>query len=172
MANTQLLKTKIEPELAGGFLLAHDAVRIAPGPLLGMQPDLVAYSIETRILWVCEITVSGFLGKGDALFHVGASRKFCEGFAKFSILNRLGREAKNQIAEATHTPHIVEARMECRFVVPTGSRFIQALGWRKQLVGTIMQVEEIELSPASREEMIQVLLASRLEQQATTAVAS
>lgn len=165
MANTQLLKTKTEPELADGFLKIHDAVRIIVPALLGMRPDLVAYSAVTGTLWICEITTSGFLGKDDSPFHIGASRKFCEGFAKFAILNRQALQAKNEICGTIANRQIMNAQMECRFVVPTGSRFIQALGWRKQLVGTIMQVEEIELSPVSREEMIQVLLASRSEQQ-------
>jgi hypothetical protein len=87
MAGTQGLKHLIQTELAEGFLKKHGSATISPGRLLGMEFDLVAYSGADRILWVCEMTASGFLGKGTGNFHIGASRKFCEGFAKFSILN-------------------------------------------------------------------------------------
>jgi hypothetical protein len=165
MARTQALKLNIQSELAAGFLKAHDAVEIIPGRLLGMDFDLAAYSMADRALWFCEMTTSGFLGKGNGNFHIGASRKFCEGFAKFSVLRFNEREARKHLRTVTNDPAILDAPIECRFVVPRGSRFIQALGWRGQLVGTVMLIEEIALSDSSREAMIQVLLEARREQQ-------
>lgn len=76
MARTQALKLTIEPELAAGFLKTHNAIEIIPGRLIGMDFDLVGYSAADRVLWFCEMTASGFLGKGTSDFHVGASRKF------------------------------------------------------------------------------------------------
>jgi hypothetical protein len=165
MARTEVLKTIIQPELAASFLLAHNAIEIKPRRLLGMEPDLVAYSAADGVLWICEITTSGFLGKGNANFHVGASRKFCEGFAKFSIVTLKADEAKQHISIFAENPRVDEARLECRFVVPKDSRFIQALGWRGQLAGTVMRIEEVALTAHSREQMIEALLSSRAEQE-------
>lgn len=165
MARTQALKLIIQPELAAGFLKGHSAIEITTGRVLGMEFDLVGYSNADRVLWFCEITASGFLGKGRGDFHVGASRKFCEGFAKFSVLKFNEREAKRNLQTVTNDPVILDAHIECRFVVPLGSRFIQALGWRGQLIGTMMRTEEIPLSESSRETMIQVLLEARREQE-------
>ena len=165
MARTEVLKTVLQPELAGSFLRKHNAVEIKLRRLLGMELDLVAYSAVDGVLWICEITVSGFLGKGNSNFHVGASRKFCEGFAKFSIVTLKADEAKEHVSAVVKNPRIANARLECRFVVPKDSRFIQALGWRGQLAGTVMQVEEVGLSDSSREQMIEALLMSRAEQE-------
>ena len=131
VARTHGLKTHIQAELAAGFLARHNAVEIASGRLLGMDVDLVAYSASDRVLWACEMTTSGFLGKGGGNFHVGASRKFCEGYAKFSILLLKEQAAKEQIRTITGDDSISGANVQCRFVVPAGSRFIQALGWRQ-----------------------------------------
>jgi len=171
MARTQTLKRLIEPELAAGFLEKHNAVEINPGRLLGMEFDLVAYSAKEGILWACEMTASGFLGKGKRNFHVGASRKFCEGFAKFSILTLKQDEAKERISAVRGNPAILNASLQCRFVVPVGSRFIQALGWRRQLVEGIMRVHETELSQRSFEVMTQILLAAREEQRSNASSA-
>ena len=97
MANTEKLKTIIEPELAELFLKKHSARRLLPGRLLGMDCDVVAYSESNRVLWFCEITTSGFLGKGKSDFHVGAVRKFCEGFSKFFILRSHQEKVREDI---------------------------------------------------------------------------
>jgi hypothetical protein len=165
VARTHGLKTHIQAELAAGFLARHNAVEIASGRLLGMDVDLVAYSASDRVLWACEMTTSGFLGKGGGNFHVGASRKFCEGYAKFSILLLKEQAAKEQIRTITGDDSISGANVQCRFVVPAGSRFIQALGWRQQLIGTVMQVEEVALLEGSQEAMIEILLVARRERQ-------
>jgi hypothetical protein len=70
MANTEPLKRVIEPELASLFLAKHSARRLNPGRLLGIDFDLIALSESQRVLWFCEITTSGFLGKGKANFHI------------------------------------------------------------------------------------------------------
>lgn len=164
MASTQALKTLIEAELAAGFLKQHDAVEIRPGRLLGIDFDLVAYSAVEKILWVCEMTASGFLGGSKGDFHVGASRKFCEGFAKFSILRLKAHEAKERVSAVCDNPAILSTSLQCRFVVPLGCRFIRALGWRRQLVEGVMELHETELSRSSHETMVGVLRAARNEQ--------
>ena len=170
MANTEQLKTVVEPELADLFLKGHTAQRLRPGRVLGMDCDLIAYSESDHILWFCEITTSGFLGKGDKDFHVGAVRKFCEGFAKFSLV-RYHESQVRQIIRAK-APSIISTGLRCRFVVPKGSRFIRALGWRKQLLDMgIMDLEELELSPSSQALTEAILLQARGEQ-ATAAVAA
>jgi hypothetical protein len=62
-ARTRGLKA-IEADLATEFLKQHKAVRIAAPRLFGVDFDLVAYSSAERILWFCEMTTSGFPGKG------------------------------------------------------------------------------------------------------------
>lgn len=165
MARTEVLKKVIQPELADSFLRMHNAVEIKLRRLFGMEPDLIAYSAGEGVLWICEITVSGFLGKGKSNFHIGASRKFCEGFAKFYIVTLKADGAKEHIASAVRNPRIADARLECRFIVPKDSRFIQALGWRGELDGTVMRVEEVGLSDLSRKQMVDALLVSRAEQE-------
>lgn len=167
MANTQILKTVIEPELAGLFLLDHAAQRLQIGPVLGMDCDLIAFSESNHILWFCEITASGFLGRQDKDFHVGAVRKFCEGFSKFSLIRHYELKVR-QIVAATY-PAVCAAEMRCQFVVPKGSRFIRALGWRQQLLDTgVMSIEEIKLSEASEVVMKDALLRARAEQSPST----
>src|SRR5580700_3245204 len=104
MAQTNVLKYVIQPELADSFLRKHEAIEIRIRRLLGMEPDLVAYSARSNVLWVCEITASGFLGKGDGDFHIGASRKFCEGFAKLSIVSVKATEAAQEVAARCKNP--------------------------------------------------------------------
>jgi hypothetical protein len=161
---------RIESELAAGFLRAHGAIEIHSGRLLGIDFDLVGRSAADSVLWFCEMTASGFLGSRnragrDRDFHVGASRKFCEGFAKFSVLRLKEREVREQLARTTGDPAILDAQIECRLVVPRDCRFVRALGWRRQLLESVMRVEEVDLSESSREAMIECLLKSRREQQ-------
>jgi hypothetical protein len=133
MARRDVLTGLIQRELADGFLKKNHATEVTvgrkdqPPRLLGIAFDLVAYSVKEKILWACEMTASGFLGKGEGNRHVGANRKFCEGFAKFFILKLNESAAKDRIRTITRDPGVLDARLECRFVVPTGSRFIQAL---------------------------------------------
>lgn len=115
MARTQALKETVQSELAAGFLKAHFAVEIIPSRLLGMDFDLVAYSAVDHVLWFCEMTTSGFLGKGRSSFPIGASRKFCDGFAKFSVLRLNERKAKQSLHAITNDPHILDAHVECRW---------------------------------------------------------
>ena len=72
-----------------------------------------------------------------------------------------GKRKKSSSGLVTANPAIPDAHIECRFVVPGGSRFIQALGWRRQLVGTVRDIEEIAPADISRKAMIEVLLESR-----------
>jgi hypothetical protein len=111
----------------------------------------------------------GLSWEGRSKFHVGASRKFCEGFAKFSVLKLHEAEARGAICRLDTT--MSDAPVQCRFVVPTDSLFVQALGWRNQLVGTVMKIERIDLHPESRRRMIEILLASREEQRPSKASA-
>ena len=70
---------------------------------------------------------------------------FCESFTKFSILKRNEREAIERIHHLTSDPGILDAKVECRFVVPFGCRSIEALGWRHQVDRTLMDIEKIEV---------------------------
>jgi len=171
MANTQILKEVIEPELAEAFLKQHSARRLTCGRVLGMDYDLIAFSEGDLVLWLCEITASGYLGKGSRDFHVGAVRKFCEGSAKFAIAARHEQDVKNQIR--VRYPEISPSEVRCHFIVPQGSRFIRALGWRRQLLGAnLMHLEELGLSENSQRLLEQVLLQSRREQDRSETVLS
>jgi hypothetical protein len=58
-----------------------------------------------------------------------------------------------------------ELEIQACFVVPSGCRFIQALGWRSQLLcSSGMRLEEVDLSVESRKLMEEVLLSARQEQ--------
>jgi hypothetical protein len=165
MALTKVLEYLIEPELARGFLLVHQAEKIKSQELLCMKPDLIAYSEAEGVLWICEITTSGFLGKAKGNFHLGGAKKFCESFVKFSILMSKASEVKEKISRYSNDLRILNAQLKCCLVVPKDSCFIKALGWRSQCLGEGMQVEEVALDDHHMDQMIAVLQASQREQQ-------
>jgi hypothetical protein len=67
MTNTNLLKTEIEPELINGFNKKHQCKDLPISSkkelkqiFLEMEPDLVSYDVNKCILYIGEITVSGY----------------------------------------------------------------------------------------------------------------
>lgn len=92
MANTNRLKKEVEPEIINLFCKKYDCNLLSFDPkskikeiFLGMDHDLVAYDKNKKILYIGEITASGYDGhRGN--FHVGAVRKFAEIFFKILSL--------------------------------------------------------------------------------------
>jgi hypothetical protein len=139
-----------------------------------MDYDLIAISESEGTLWFCEITTSGYFGGSKGPFHVGASRKICESHAKFAILRDNEAQARKVLTDRTGNSRLKNYRLECGFVVPKGSLFITALGWRTQLItGAVMRQEPIELPQDIQQCMEEVLGdASKEQQQLTAAVNS
>jgi hypothetical protein len=165
MANTNKLK-EVESEIIDKFCHNHNCNKLDSIPksklkqmFLGMQPDLVAYDKNNSVLYICEITVSGFNGHRGKDFHLGAARKLAESFSKFYLLSR----EKSEIQRKLH-PECDFKMLSCYFIVPKGSRFIKALGYRENLFKTeIMRLEEIDLSHKSMKFMLGTLEDSKNE---------
>ncbi|MTI71080.1 MAG: hypothetical protein FH751_12595 [Firmicutes bacterium] len=170
MANTNKLKTVVEKEMIDRFC---DKYEIKPLKLdlqknkihtifSGMEPDLIAYHEEERILYLGEITTSGYLGQRGRDFHVGAVKKISEAFSKFYLLYNDIRIINKRLQE--YLPDNEIDSVKCFFIVPEGSKFINALGYRKKLFETrYMDLETIKLTKESHSVMIEVLEASKNE---------
>lgn len=168
MANTNELKTVVEPELIQFFcekneLTQLDINRAQVKQIFNeMEPDLIAYSTQHKTLYVGEVTTSGYLGQKRGDFHVGAVKKIFEAFSKFYLFFDDFENIVKRIA--WYIPTMKIDNLKCVFIVPQGSRFINALGFRKRLFEKgYMTLETIELSPATKELMIRVLLESKNE---------
>ncbi len=168
MANTNELKMIVEPELIHFFcekneLTQLDIKRVQVKQIFNeMEPDLIAYSARHKTLYVGEVTTSGYLGQKRGDFHVGAVKKVFEAFSKFYLFFD---DFENIVKRITrYIPAIEIDNLKCVFIVPQGSKFINALGYRKKLFEKgYMTLETIELSSATRELMIRVLNESKNE---------
>lgn len=152
MANTNDLKNIVEPAVLAAFWSSHGAQPIPDRTHLaafvyGMELDGIGISRDAGRLYVCEVTASGYLGHRGKNFHVGAVRKFADAFARFSIvMHAQNREALLAAASRHHSAPLSD--IECHLVVPKGSRFIQALGYRNRLLEIgVMHLTEVELQP-------------------------
>lgn len=172
MTNTNRLKTKIEPEIIDRFCKKYECNLLYFDPkinpksklkeiFLGMDPDLVAYNINKHILYIGEITASGYNGhRGN--FHIGAARKFAEIFSKFYLFKMEENEIRKRI-EMLKSEYVIES-ISCHLIVPEGSKFIKALGYRKKLIESgIMFLDEIPLSENVNKVMHEVLESARRE---------
>lgn len=170
MANTNKLKTVIEPDLISGFYKKYQCSKLSLKKkdlnqvFLEMEPDLVAYDKKRSILYVGEITVSGYNGQRGKDYHVGAVKKLAESFSKFYLikLEENIQVITKKIKELI--PNFSFEKISCHFIVPKGSRFIKALGYRKRLFETgIMLLDVIPLSKDSKEIMLTILHESKQE---------
>ncbi|OGR89772.1 MAG: hypothetical protein A3A86_04660 [Elusimicrobia bacterium RIFCSPLOWO2_01_FULL_60_11] len=168
MANTNELKNVIEPALSERFWKTKNAQQVVPSlglrrELFGMEFDGIGINREQKTLYFCEITVSGFLGHRGKDFHIGATRKFADAFARFSIITHsLTKASLLRAAERDYDIKLEHIR--CHLVVPKGSRFIRALGYRTRLLEMgVMDLTEIELPDNEGEILNRVLKAASAE---------
>ncbi|TKB94952.1 MAG: hypothetical protein E8D41_02655 [Nitrospira sp.] len=168
MANTNDLKNVIEPALLEGFRKSekgHQVVQTAAlrRELFGMEFDGIGLQPQHKTLCFLEATVSGYLGHNGRDFHIGASKKFADAFARFSIV--MFPPTKAALLKAATQEFATDLEnINCHLVVPKGSRFIRALGYRTRLLEMgIMRVTEIELPEEEREILMQALNAARDE---------
>lgn len=91
MANTNRLKKEIEPEIINLFCKKYDCNLLSFDPkskikeiFLGMDHDLIAYNKNKKILYIGEITASGYDGhRGNISYW--RCKKVCRNF--FEILS-------------------------------------------------------------------------------------
>ena len=161
MANTQAFKL-VEKELRQLFIKKHKAKLISCGRILGMEFDLVAYSEEKKCLYIGEITASGYYGN-QGKFHIGGARKLAESFSKCYLIKNNIENAGIEIRRSN--PGLKWKKVGCYFIIPKGSEFITALGYRKKLLEAgIMNLEEYNLSAEMQDVLEKALKESREEQ--------
>ncbi len=169
MANTNVLKTKVEQALIQSFVNKYTGVRILELStrekfyvFQGTEPDLVGVNNENSTLYLGEITTSGYLGQRGKDFHIGAVKKVFESFSKFYLYNLSKDEIISRIAK--YYSNLRLENISCHFIVPEGSRFIKALGYRRRLFQTgYMILDELYLPEETKHIMIDVLEKSQKE---------
>lgn len=166
VANTNLLKTVVEPEIIENFCNKHQLqiIKLSKQQIKevfdDMEPDLIGYRDNT--LFIGEITTSGYMGQKGHDFHVGAVRKVFEAFCKFYLIH--DDEEDIIIKLSKYMDKIKIDTIKCYFIVPKGSKFINALGYRKRLFEKgIMDLETIELTSETCKIMLTVLMESKNE---------
>lgn len=168
VANTNLLKTVVEPEIIENFCSKHQLqiIKLTKNQMKDvfddMEPDLIGYRDIDNTLFIGEITASGYMGQKGRDFHVGAVKKVFEAFCKFYLIHD---DKDNIIIKLSkYMDKIKIDSIKCFFIVPKGSKFINALGYRKRLFEKgIMDLETIELSSETHELMLRVLMESKNE---------
>ena len=100
---------------------------------LQYTPDFVAYDNRGEVLYIGEITVSGYLGRKGRNFHIGGVRKLAEVFTKFYLFNiednrKMIIQRLKQVHENIHLK-----KVSCHLVIPEKSKFIKAIGYRNKL---------------------------------------
>ena len=171
MVNTNKLKTEIEPELTDYFCKKYECNNLnftSPTKVkdifLGMEPDLVAYDKNHGILYIGEITSSGFNGQRGRNFHVGAVKKVAESFSKFYLILLENNIRKIKEKLLIQHPECDFNKISCHFIVPKGSKFVKALGYREKLFETgIMRLDELPLSNKSEKIMREILEKAKKE---------
>lgn len=149
MANTNELKNVIQPALLECFWKTNSAQQIVPSlglrrALFGMEFDGIGLQREQKCLYFCEVTASGFLGGRGKDFHNGATKKFADAFARFSIVTYPPTRA-SLLQAAGQDFDLKLEHIECHLIVPKGSRFIRALGYRTRLLEMgVIDLTEIE----------------------------
>ncbi|WP_225414637.1 hypothetical protein [Stigmatella hybrida] len=170
MANTNELKKVVEPGLLRAFWLSRAAQAV---PLSGglrrlvheMEPDGIGIHPASGTLFMCEATASGYMGGKRGDFHDGAATKLIETYARFSLLmHSKTREELLATASKEHACSLTQLR--CHLIVPQGTRFIQALGYRTRFLKVgVMELTQVELSPPEQQVMEIVLREARGEMQ-------
>ena len=169
MANTNKLRTIVEPELIEKFCEKFRCRKLAISQkdfrdiFFGIQPDFIAYDEKMKILYIGEITVSGFLGRKGKDFHIGGTRKLAEVFSKFYLFNL--EKNRFRICQAIgKLSHINIRNISCHLVVPQDTRFINALGYRTKLFETgIMKLEKLPLSDRCQRIVVEILQSAKEE---------
>ena len=137
VANTNLLKTVVEPEIIENFCSKHQLqiIKLSRKQMKDvfddMEPDLIGYHDIDNTLYIGEITTSGYMGQKGHDFHVGAVKKVFEAFCKFYLIH--DDEDNTIIKLSKYMDKIRINTIKCFFIVPKGSKFINALGYRKRL---------------------------------------
>ncbi|MBU3145807.1 hypothetical protein [Clostridium sp. CF012] len=168
MANTNLLKTVVEKELAENFCIKYELEQLTlPQKQMhnifsNMEPDLIGINRNQKTLYLGEITTSGFMGQRGRDYHVGAVKKVAEAFSKFYLFKD---DEKNIIRSISNYIPLAEVyNLKCYFIVPEGSKFLNALGYRTKLFEKgYMELEKIKLSKETEDKMIEVLIESKNE---------
>lgn len=153
MANTNGLKKIVEPDLINSFKQKYGCELISlpsksiKNIFLEMEPDLIGFDKENCVLFIGEITTSGYFGQRGKNFHIGAVRKLAEAFSKFYLFHMEENREKIfrniQKVQSNVQPQL----LSCHFIVPERSRFIKALGYRERLFQTgIMKLDELPIS--------------------------
>lgn len=171
MANTNKLRSIVEPALAKEFetkyhcRLLRFSTKELKNIFLGMEPDLVAISDDGITLYIGEITTSGFLGRKGKDFHVGGVKKVFEAFSKFYLFSLSDNNATILNRLKHYYPSLESKVVSYHFIVPRGSRFVKALGYREGLFRTgLMHLDLLPLSPNIQNIMEETLNISKDEQ--------
>lgn len=162
MANTNDLKNIIEPHLKVAFNDKYQCkcIDMTPKDLKyvfnGLEPDLVAVDIDLAMLYVGEITTSGYLGAKGRSFHHGTTKKVFEAFGKFYLIQKDKENILKNISQ--FYPDIKLSNLSCHFIMPAGAESLTALGYRKRLFEQgIMTLDELKLSEEVNSLMCDIL---------------
>lgn len=151
MANTQALRTLVEPEIKKKFLEDKNCKDLGIKMLCNTQPDIVA--IRGKTLIIGEITVSGYKGYRGK-FHIGATRKLAESSIKLLIL----KHKKNEIANKLLNEYKIQITdIELHFVFPENSEFINALGWRENVFALGINKTPVRIDKETEVNILNVL---------------
>lgn len=150
MANTNDLRNVVEPSLKAVFFERYQCERLEVSTrslkyiFEGMEPDLLAIDREKGILYVGEITTSGYLGPRKGNFHHGTVKKVYEAFGKFYLMQKDSDNVLNRFSE--HYPELKASIMSCHFIMPAGAAALTALGYREKLFKQgVMTLDELPL---------------------------
>lgn len=168
MANTNQLKKIVENEIINTFCEKHKVRRMDISRkdlhtiFFDTEPDLVGYDEQSKTLYIGEITTSGYFGGRGKDYHVGAVKKIYEAFSKFYLFHDDKEILFSRIKKSDFC--MEPSRLKCFFIVPEGSRFINALGYRDRLFKKgYMELEKIPLLKGTYDVMKKVLLDSKNE---------
>ncbi len=125
---------------------------------LQYTPDFVAYDNRGEVLYIGEITVSGYLGRKGRNFHIGGVRKLAEVFTKFYLFNiednrKMIIQRLKQVHENIHLK-----KVSCHLVIPEKSKFIKAIGYRNKLLETdIIKLDMLPLTARTEKTVTETL---------------
>lgn len=151
MANTNDLRIVVEPHIKSLFIEKYQCndLNLSAKDLKyifeGLEPDLVACDKNKGLLYIGEITTSGYLGAKGRSFHHGTVKKVFEAFGKFYLMQIDTENILKRFAELF--PDIKLSNISCHFIMPAGAEALTALGYRKKLFEQgVMKLEELTLS--------------------------
>lgn len=162
MANTNDLRIIVEPHLKAVFVEKYqcNSMDLSSKDLKyvfdGLEPDLVACDKNIGLLYIGEITTSGYLGAKGRSFHHGTVKKVFEAFGKFYLMQT---DKENILRRFTEfSPGIKLLNISCHFIMPAGAQALTALGYRQKLFEQgVMKLEELMLSKEVNMLMCEIL---------------